>query len=225
MARDAEGGGVTELTFGSLFAGVGGFDLGLERAGLRCLWQVEKDPECRRVLKARWPNVAQFEDVKNVGRENLKRVDVICGGFPCQPFSVAGSRGGVNDDRHLWPEMRRIIAELRPTWVIGENVTGIATMVNATRDAKVEGAAIARYPNEDHYDALYTRQEEMLLDAICQDLETLGYEVQPLIIPAVAVQADHVRSRVFIIAHAQSAGLPNGDAQPGGRANGYGPAR
>lgn len=192
------------LTFGSLFAGFGGLDLGFQRAGMKCLWQVEKDPYCRRVLKKRFPNVAQFEDVKNVGKENLEPVDVICGGFPCQPFSVAGGRAGVHDDRYLWPEMRRIIAELRPAWVVCENVTGITTMVNATRKTKVAGAAIARYPDQDHYDAIYTQQEEMLLDAICEDLEKIGYEVQPLIIPAVALEADHIRSRVFIIAHAKS---------------------
>lgn len=72
------------LTFGSLFAGIGGFDLGLERAGMRCLWQVEKDDYCRQVLAKHWPNVTRYEDVKDVGRANLAPVDLICGGFPCQ---------------------------------------------------------------------------------------------------------------------------------------------
>lgn len=117
------------LTFGSLFAGIGGFDLGFERAGMVCQWQVEKDPFCQKILAKHWPNVEKFEDVKDVGKHNLKPVDVICGGFPCQPHSTAGKRRGAADDRDLWPEYRRIIAELRPAWVIGENVPGIRTTI------------------------------------------------------------------------------------------------
>ena len=119
----------TPLTFGSLFAGIGGFDLGFERAGMRCLWQVEIDPFCQKVLAKHWPAVQRFEDVKNVGAGNLQPVDVICGGFPCQPHSLAGQRKGAADDRDLWPEYRRIIAELNPAYVVGENVPGIRTTI------------------------------------------------------------------------------------------------
>jgi len=108
------------MTFGSLFAGIGGFDLGLERAGMTCRWQVEKDPYCLKVLAKHWPDVPRYEDVKDVGKETLEPVDLICGGFPCQPFSTASH--GVRVVRDLWPEMFRILDECRPHWVIVENV-------------------------------------------------------------------------------------------------------
>lgn len=117
------------LTFGSLFAGIGGFDLGLERAGMSCKWQVEIDPFCQRVLAKHWPNVKRHSDVKDCGSHNLEPVDVICGGFPCQPHSVAGQRKGADDDRDLWPEYRRIIDAIRPEYIIGENVTGIISTI------------------------------------------------------------------------------------------------
>lgn len=113
------------LTFGSLFAGIGGFDLGFERAGMRCLWQVEIDPFCQKVLAKHWPAAERFSDVGNCGKHNLRAVDVICGGLPCQPHSVAGEQRGAEDDRDLWPEMRRIVDELKPAWVVCENVPGI----------------------------------------------------------------------------------------------------
>ena len=113
------------MKFGSLFAGIGGLDLGLERAGMECAWQVEIDDFCQRVLTKHWPDVPKYKDVRDVGKENLEAVDLIAGGFPCQPFSVAGKQRGEKDDRHLWPEMLRVITELKPTWVLGENVPGI----------------------------------------------------------------------------------------------------
>lgn len=113
------------LTFGSLFAGIGGFDLGLERAGLVCKWQVEKSHYNLKILDKHWPNVPKYTDVHNVGKQNLEPVDLVCGGFPCQPFSKAGKQRGAEDDRNLWPEMARVVSELRPTWVLGENVPGI----------------------------------------------------------------------------------------------------
>ena len=117
------------ITFGSLFAGIGGFDLGLERAGMVCKWQVEIDPFCQKVLAKHWPHVARYGDVREVGKHNLEAVDLICGGFPCQPHSVAGKRKGAEDDRDLWPEYRRVIAELRPRWILAENVSGIITTI------------------------------------------------------------------------------------------------
>lgn len=117
------------ITFGSLFAGIGGFDLGLERAGMKCKWQVEIDPFCQRVLAKHWPSVERFSDVKECGKHNLEPVDLICGGFPCQPHSLAGKRRGAQDDRDLWPEYRRIVDELKPRWVLAENVPGIRTTI------------------------------------------------------------------------------------------------
>ena len=117
------------MTFGSLFSGIGGIDLGLERAGMTCRWQVEIDPFCRKVLAKHWPDVERFEDVKRVGSENLEPVDVIAGGFPCQDVSVAGKKAGIKEGTRsgLWFEFHRIIRELRPRYVFVENVPGLLT--------------------------------------------------------------------------------------------------
>jgi len=115
------------MNFGSLFSGIGGIDLGLERAGMTCIWQVEIDDYCLRTLNKIWPSVPKYGNVRDVGRHNLESVDLIAGGFPCQPHSVAGKRRGAEDDRNLWPEFSRIIAELRPRYVLAENVPGIIT--------------------------------------------------------------------------------------------------
>jgi len=130
---------VTPLTFGSLFSGIGGFDLGLERAGMRCLWQVEIDDYASRVLARHWPAVPRFRDVRECGAHDLVAVDVVCGGFLCQPFSVAGRRRGASDDRNLWPEMRRVVDELRPRWVFAENTPGLASLYLDTVLSDLEG--------------------------------------------------------------------------------------
>jgi len=121
--------GSKPLTFGSLFAGIGGFDLGLERAGLRCEWQVEIDPYARAVLAKHWPDVRRHEDVRTFPPpEGEWGVDVICGGFPCQDISVAGKGAGLAGARSgLWYEYARIIGELRPSYVIVENVAALLT--------------------------------------------------------------------------------------------------
>lgn len=115
------------LTFGSLFAGIGGMDLGLERAGWECRWQVEIDEWCRKVLTKHWPDVPKYTDVREVGGDNLERVDLIAGGFPCQPVSLMGHRLAQFDPRWLWPEFGRLVGELRPRYVLVENVTGLLT--------------------------------------------------------------------------------------------------
>lgn len=113
------------LSVGSLFSGIGGLELGLERAGVgRTAWQVEMDPFCRSVLARHWPTVERHVDVREVGAANLRRVDLICGGFPCQDVSSAGARRGLAGKRSgLWFEYRRIVDEIRPAWVVVENVT------------------------------------------------------------------------------------------------------
>jgi DNA (cytosine-5)-methyltransferase 1 len=117
------------LTHGSLFSGIGGFDLAAQWAGIKTVWQVENDPFCNKVLEKHFPNAKRFGDIKTVrGGADLQPVDIISGGFPCQPFSCAGKRRGAEDDRFLWPEMLRIISEVRPTWAICENVPGIVNM-------------------------------------------------------------------------------------------------
>ena len=112
-----------------LFSGIGGFSLGLKRAGMETIGFCEIDPFCRRVLAKHWPDVTVHTDIRGLdGKDYKGRADVVCGGFPCQPFSQAGKRRGTEDDRHLWPEMLRVISEVRPTWVIGENVIGFVKM-------------------------------------------------------------------------------------------------
>ena len=112
-----------------LFSGIGGFSLGLERTGgFKTVAFCEIEPFCRQVLKKHWPDVPIFEDVRTLKGSDVGDVSVICGGYPCQPFSLAGKRLGAADDRHLWPEYFRLVQELRPTWVIGENVAGHINM-------------------------------------------------------------------------------------------------
>jgi len=163
------------MTVGSLFAGIGGFDLGFQRAGFEIVWQVEKDEWCQRVLEKNFPHIERFGDIKNVGAENLKAVDVICGGFPCQPFSQAGKRGGAEDDRYLWPEMLRVIQAVQPSWVVAENVYGLTV-----------------------------GEMEATFDEVLSNLEESGYDTQAFIIPACGVDAPHIRQRVWIVAHAES---------------------
>jgi len=112
------------VTIGSLFSGIGGLELGLERAGLGAVvWQVERDAYCRHILARHWPEAQRFDDVRTVGRDNLAPVDVLCGGFPCQDLSAAGNGAGLEGARSgLWYEMRRVIEEIEPTWIVVENV-------------------------------------------------------------------------------------------------------
>ena len=112
------------LTVGSLFSGIGGMDLGLERAGHTVIWQSEIDPYCNKVLKKHWPTVPNLGDITTIDWGKIERPDIICGGYPCQPFSVAGKRQGANDPRHLWPWVRKAISELRPRYAMLENVRG-----------------------------------------------------------------------------------------------------
>jgi DNA (cytosine-5)-methyltransferase 1 len=112
-----------------LFSGIGGFSLGLEWAGMSTVAFCERDPYCTTILNKHWPDTPVHNDVRNLdGKEYAESIDLVAGGFPCQPFSVAGNRRGSDDDRHLWPEMLRIIQEAKPRWVIGENVFGLINM-------------------------------------------------------------------------------------------------
>src|SRR5215471_10832235 len=114
------------MTHGSLFAGIGGFDLGFERAGFKTIWQVEIDEYCRRVLERHFPGAERFADIRDCGKHNLKPVDVISGGFPCQDISNAGLRAGIDGERSgLWNDMQRIVGELCPRFVLVENVAAL----------------------------------------------------------------------------------------------------
>jgi len=121
---------MTKLRVLSLFAGIGGFDLGLKRTGgFETIAFCEREDFPRRVLAKHWPHVPCFPDVRTLKGSDIDGpVDVICGGYPCQPFSTAGKRQGADDDRHLWPEFARLVDELRPAWIIGENVAGHISM-------------------------------------------------------------------------------------------------
>lgn len=112
------------MTFGSLFSGIGGMDLGLERAGMECRWQVEIDEFCRKVLTKHWPKVPKYGDITKLTGTELERVDLIAGGFPCQDLSLAGKHAGIDGERSsLWWEFERIIGLLQPRFVIVENVS------------------------------------------------------------------------------------------------------
>lgn len=118
--------GLTDLLCGSLFSGIGGLDLGLERAGMNVIWQVERDEYCRRVLERHWPNVRRWDDVRAWPQPDTRPVDVLCGGFPCQDISDAGPRIGIDGERSgLWAEFARIIREVRPSIVVVENVSAL----------------------------------------------------------------------------------------------------
>ena len=160
----------------SLFTGIGGFDLAAERVGFENIFQVEIDKFCQKVLEKNFPKVKRFLDIKDFnGKEYRERIDILSGGFPCQPFSQAGQRKGNQDERALFPEMLRIIGEVKPKWIVAENVSGILSI----------------------HDGEY-------FEEICTSLESEGYKVQSFIIPASAVNAPHRRDRLWIIAYSDS---------------------
>lgn len=164
------------MTFGSLFAGVGGFDLGFERASMECRFQVEINLYCQRVLAKHWPDVRRWDDVRTFPPEPLDdwRVDVICGGFPCQDISNTGHKVGINGERSgLWREFARIVRVLRPQYVVVENVA-----------------------------ALLNRG----VDRVLGDLAALGFDAEWEVLPTCAFGAPHTRERLFIVANAKGCG-------------------
>lgn len=174
------------MTHASLFSGIGGFDLAAEWMGWTNVLNCEIDEFCRKILKYHFPNAIQYADIRTTDFTVWRdRIDVLTGGFPCQPFSLAGKRKGTDDDRYLWPEMLRAIREIRPRWIVGENVYGLINW-----------------------------SDGMVLEQVCADLENEGYEVQPFVIPACAVGAPHRRDRVWITGHRADAGVQNMREQP-----------
>lgn len=192
------------LTHASLFSGIGGFDYAAALLGWINIFDCEIDAFCRKVLEYHFPNSVHYGDItKQIFKEWRGKIDVLSGGFPCQPFSLAGQRKGADDNRYLWPQMLRVIREIRPTWVVGENVAGILTMVQP--GAEVEVGGHASLFGEDYRKRVLHRQE-YVIETICRDLEREGYAVQPLLIPACAVGAPHRRDRIWFIAHRTNAG-------------------
>jgi DNA-cytosine methyltransferase len=166
---------MNKLKLLDLFSGIGGFSLGLESTGyFQTIAFVEKDKFCRQVLQKNFNNIPIEEDIRNVRGSNYA-ADVITGGFPCQPFSVAGKRKGTADDRYLWDETIRVIAECKPRWFIGENVEGLININNG-----------------------------MVLRQVQTDLEEQGFQVQCIVIPASGIGAWHQRKRIWIVAYSDS---------------------
>lgn len=210
-----------------LFSGIGGFALAAQWAGYETVLFCDNDPYCQVVLRKHWPDVPIINDIREVTSETVANayrqrfantrerhdtpclarcknqsaevrhsdttatfptIDLLTGGFPCQPFSVAGKRGGTSDDRYLWPEMLRVISEVMPTWVLAENVGGLVSLDNG-----------------------------LVFERVLSDLEGISYEVQPLVIPACAVNAPHRRDRVWIVGHATGSGRSTGGSNQQGR--------
>ncbi len=193
------------MTHASLFSGIGGFDYAAALLGWINIFDCEIDAFCRKVLEYHFPNSVHYGDItKQIFKEWRGKIDVLSGGFPCQPFSLAGQRKGADDNRYLWPEMLRVIREILPRWVVGENVAGILTMVQLGAEVEVGGQASLF--GEDYRKRVLHRQE-YVIETICRDLECEGYAVQPLLIPACAVGAPHRRDRIWFIAHRTNAGV------------------
>ena len=186
----------------SLFSGIGGAEIAAEWAGWENVFHVEINPFCRKILEFWYPNSTSYEDIKQTDFTPWHgRIDVLTGGFPCQPFSLAGQRRGAEDDRYLWSEMLRAIREIQPCWVVGENVAGILTMVQPGEEVKVE-SGFTLFGETDRKRVLL--RQEYIVETICSDLEREGYSVQPFVIPACAVGAPHRRDRVWFVARKNS---------------------
>ena len=160
----------------SFFAGIRGFELAADMAGWETVASVEINEDLNRRFKIRYPNTKQHEDIKKTDFTPYKGlVDVVSGGFPCQPFSNAGERKGTNDERHLWPEMLRGIRQIEAPWVVGENVRGLVSW-----------------------------SKGLVFEQVCADLENEGYEVQPFLLPVAGINAPHERYRIFFVAYSDA---------------------
>lgn len=185
----------------SLFSGIGGFDLASQWMGWTNIVSCEINPICRKVLEFYWPQAYHHDDIKTLTYEKINqeltkrfgaewRADdiILSGGFPCQPYSMAGKRLGNQDSRHLWPEMYRTIQEIRPTYIVGENVRGLVNW---------DGG--------------------LVFDQVCTELEDIGYQIAPCIIPAVDINAPHKRERIFFIAYSDTTRCKNRPQQHRGQ--------
>lgn len=166
------------MTHGSLFSGIGGFDLASEWMGWDNLFHCELEDFPRKILNYHFPNAKSYGDIKQTDFTFWRgRIDILTGGFPCQPYSAAGKRLGKQDERHLFPEMLRAVREIQPRWVVGENVRGLVSW-----------------------------NEGLVFEEVQSDLEAEGYEVQPFLLPAASVNAPHKRDRVWFVAYSNDKG-------------------
>jgi len=173
------------MKHGSLFSGIGGFDLAAEWMGWENVFHCEWMEFPRKVLDYYWPDSDSLTDIcKTDFKKYANKIDILTGGFPCQPYSSAGKRKGKEDERHLWPEMLRAIREIKPSYVVGENVFGLLNW-----------------------------NEGMVFDEVHTDLELEGYEVQAVVIPAAAVNAPHGRDRVWFVAHRKDVRRNSGNSR------------
>jgi DNA (cytosine-5)-methyltransferase 1 len=169
------------MTHGSLFSGIGGFDLSAEWMGWENVFHCEWNEFGQKILKYYWPKAISYGDItKTDFTIHRGTIDVLTGGFPCQPYSVAGKRKGKEDARHLWPEMLRAIQEIQPKYIVGENVHGIVNWNGG-----------------------------LVFNEVQTDLENEGYEVQPVVLPACSVNAPHKRERIWFVAYSNGCMLEN----------------
>lgn len=165
-----------QFTHGSLFSGIGGFDLAAEWMGWQNMFHCEWNPFGQRVLKHYWPEAKSYEDITKTDFTLWRgKIKILTGGFPCQPYSTAGKRKGKEDERHLWPEMLRAIREIQPSYVVGENVHGLLTWNGG-----------------------------LVFHEVQLDLEAQGYCVQPVVLPAAAIGAPHRRDRAWFVAYSNN---------------------
>ena len=176
------------MKVGSLFSGIGGFELGLQMASpdFEIAWQVEQDEFCQKILAKHWPDVRRWDDVRTFPPDPVEdwAVDLVCGGFPCQPVSLAGKQKGEEDERWLWDDMRRVCDTLRPRWVLAENVQGL---LSASDGLGRRGA---------------------LFGTVLRDLAEIGYRVEWHCVPAYAVGSPQIRERIWIIGHRDVPDVP-----------------
>lgn len=176
------------MKHGSLFSGIGGFDLASEWMGWNNIFHCEINEFCRKILHYYWSDAISYEDIKTTDFSvHRGEIDILTGGFPCQPFSLAGKRKGTEDNRYLWGEMLRAISEIQPRFILGENVYGIITW-----------------------------NEGMVFEQVCIDLENIGYKVQPFILPACSVNAPHRRDRVWFFAYSMQSVKGNNNGKNNG---------
>ena len=196
---------MSQMTLVDLYTGAGGFSLAASRVwgkDLSIVTFCEKDPFCRDSLRRKWPGVSCVHDIHDFDGTLYENIDLLTAGFPCQPASLAGQRRGTEDDRWLWGETYRVIQEMLPRWCLLENVASLASLGQPASAPRLESERFT------------IATEDMVLEGICSDMEAVGYEIQPVIIPACGLKAFHQRDRVWLIANLDRIGQPTAGIFP-----------